>query len=273
MKRAGCSTVMVGLESVNDDTLRLWNKHSSLEKNTEAVKRFSAARIGIHGMFVLGSEMDTLNTVRQTVKFAKRLNLTSAQFFSLTPLPGTPLTKEYNKNGCILSKKWMRYDGQHVMIEPGRMSPAELQRGIIRAHKEFYSLREGIRHLLRPGAHHRFYHFLIRIMGKRLTRKISKSARPHLKALDDLDRWKLEFQDQIAGLLDGLARLAGSISEDMAQRKEQFLALLDQTTDRLRENMISIKEEYHPYCRRLLDSFRSDFLRETEAVLIDNRLR
>jgi radical SAM superfamily enzyme YgiQ (UPF0313 family) len=267
MKRAGCQTVMIGLESVNNETLRLWNKRSSLEKNTEAIRRFNAARIGVHGMFVLGSEMDSLTTVRKTVDFAKRLNIASAQFFSLTPLPGTPLTRKYNEDGCILSKKWMLYDGQHVMIEPGKMSPADLQRGIIQAHKAFYSWREGIRHLFLPGSHQRFFNFLIRIMGKPLTRKICKAAKPHLKALDDLEKWKKEFNSQIAGLREGLRRLAGSISDDMVLRKEKFLALMDQTMDRLRENMISIKQEYHPYCRKLLDSLRSDLLKETEAVL------
>lgn len=266
MKRAGCDTVMIGLESINDRTLELWNKHSSLEKNIKAVEGFHAAKISVHGMFVLGSEEDTHDTVHETVEFAKRLNLASAQFFSLTPLPGTPLTKEYDEKGCILSKQWQLYDGQHVLVEPGRMNAAELQRGVMQAHREFYSWREGIRHLFMPGSQHRFFNFMIRFAGKRLTRQVCRAAKPHLDSLDNLDQWKKNFQAQFEELRKSLAGLAESLSEDVAERKEKLRQYIEQSVERLRENLNVLKEEYHPYCSQLLESLRTRLLRETEAL-------
>ena len=53
MKRANCAMVFIGLESVNEETLKLFNKHSTLEKNRRAIAAFEEAGIRVHGMFVL----------------------------------------------------------------------------------------------------------------------------------------------------------------------------------------------------------------------------
>ena len=43
MKRAGCSKVYVGFESINPESLELYNKRSSREKNEDAIHRFHEA--------------------------------------------------------------------------------------------------------------------------------------------------------------------------------------------------------------------------------------
>ncbi|MHC4943900.1 MAG: radical SAM protein [Planctomycetota bacterium] len=267
MKRAGCHTVMIGLESIDDETLRLWNKRSSLDKNIEAIKGFQDARIDVHGMFVLGSEQETADTVRKTVDFAKKLKITTAQFFSITPLPGTPLTREYEKKGCILNKEWQLYDGQHVLVEPDRMNAAELQKAILDAHKDFYSLKEAFRHLFYPGYQHRFYSAMIRFAGRGLTRRICRAIKPHLKGLEKLEQWKQSFHDQFYGLQSRLASFTESLSGDLSEQKDKLQEMLDQVMDRLRDSLNTLSEEYHPYCRRLLENLRVSFMKEAEAVL------
>ncbi len=42
----------------------------------------------------------------------------------------------------LLTRDWQLYDGHHVVYQPKRMSPYELQREAFRAMKRFYSLRE-----------------------------------------------------------------------------------------------------------------------------------
>lgn len=268
MKRAGCHTVMIGLESVNNETLKLWNKCSSSEKNREAVEAFNRARISVHGMFVLGSEADTEETVKKTILFAKRLNLATAQFFPITPLPGTPLTNEYNEAGHILSKQWHLYDGQHVLVDPGRMNAAELQRGVIKAHREFYTWREGIRHLFLRGAQQRLYRCIIRFAGKRLTRKICRDSKPHLKALDRLEQWKVGIKAQYEGLQNSMTDLAASLTGDLVQRKEKILYAVDDWLDQLREDLQTLKKEYHPHCRQLIERLRTRLLIEADAILV-----
>src|SRR5512136_924522 len=89
MKRAGCHTLYIGFESVNPDSLKAMKKKQTVEEIAEAIKILRRHRINIHGMFVYGFDEDDWETVKRTVKFAKRARLNSTQFLILTPLPGS----------------------------------------------------------------------------------------------------------------------------------------------------------------------------------------
>ena len=89
MRRAGCKTLYIGFESVNPATLEEMHKGQTVEEIVRAVKMLQKHGIGIHGMFVYGFDEDDGRTVRETVKFAKRLHLNTTQFLILTPLPGS----------------------------------------------------------------------------------------------------------------------------------------------------------------------------------------
>ncbi|MGH9759280.1 MAG: B12-binding domain-containing radical SAM protein, partial [Blastocatellia bacterium] len=143
MARAGCSYVFIGLESVNDETLKLYHKHSTLAKNRIAIEEFHKFGIRVHGMFVLGSDADTTETIKDTFEFAKKMNIDSAQFFALTAVPGPPMTARYEKEGKVIaSGRWHLYDAQHAVVRPKKMTPFELQAGTIRASLDFYSYKE-----------------------------------------------------------------------------------------------------------------------------------
>jgi hypothetical protein len=58
----------------------------------------------------------------------------------LTPLPGTALFDRYEKAGRIFDRDWAKYDGKHVVYQPSRMTPEQLQAGFHWANHKFYSL-------------------------------------------------------------------------------------------------------------------------------------
>ena len=45
-----------------------------------------------------------------------------------------------NREGRILTRDWSLYDGEHVVIKPRLMTPEQLDEGMRRARKQFYSL-------------------------------------------------------------------------------------------------------------------------------------
>lgn len=139
MKRSGCHTVYIGFESVNPQTLKAYNKKQSVEDIEECIRILHKNKIRIHGMFVFGSDEDTIHTMRETAVFAKKNNLDSVQFLILTPLPGTHCERDLRKNGRILINDWSLYDAHHVVYQPMRMTTHELQLGMIEATKTFYS--------------------------------------------------------------------------------------------------------------------------------------
>ena len=92
----------------------------------------------------------------------------------LTPCPGSPdwdaLYAKGNKD--ILTDDWSLYDGHHVVHQPRKLSPYELQVGSMRAMRKFYSWGTIARSL---AVHRDVYTAGIQLYGKRLIREWYKA--------------------------------------------------------------------------------------------------
>lgn len=184
MVRSKCHTVYIGLESINPETLKLYNKGQSVEDITNCIKTLHKRKIRIHGMFVFGSDTDTTDTIAETVKFAKKNDLESVQFLILTPLPGTRCYRDLDKEGRIITKDWSLYDAHHVVYEPKLMSYYDLQLETMRATKEFYSVTQIVKRLVRFD----MFNVSLKAYGHNLTKKWIKQNQHFLeytKALTD----------------------------------------------------------------------------------------
>jgi radical SAM superfamily enzyme YgiQ (UPF0313 family) len=146
MKKTKCNFVLVGFESINQESLDSMNKKQSLKDIEEFIKVFNEKDIYIHGAFIFGNEKDTLATFDNILKFCEKNNIYSAQFTTLTPLPGSELYSELEKKNKILTKDWSLYDTTHVVIEPKNMTSKELQKGLMKLWKRFYSFKQGIKY-------------------------------------------------------------------------------------------------------------------------------
>jgi radical SAM superfamily enzyme YgiQ (UPF0313 family) len=149
MAQSGGYYVYVGFESVSPAALEQFNKRQSVEQMVEAIRAFHDRRIHIHGMFIFGSDQDTAETFRETVRFARAHHIESAQFMILIPLPGTPLLTQLEREGRLLSRDWSLYDAHHVVFRPKNMSTLTLQVETLRAFCRFYSLWPLVRRLVR----------------------------------------------------------------------------------------------------------------------------
>jgi radical SAM superfamily enzyme YgiQ (UPF0313 family) len=140
LEESNIGGVCLGIESVNDAALAGANKGQDSKRIEACVRLYRKAGLWIHGMFILGLDGDTRDTIRETVKWAKS-NVHSAQFFAPVPLPGTRLTAEMESDDRVISKEYSLYDGSHVLIEPENLTPSDLQAEIRRAHRSFYAAR------------------------------------------------------------------------------------------------------------------------------------
>lgn len=148
MAKSGCYTVFVGLESINPATLKAYNKGQSVEHIKDCVINFHKYGIRVHGMFVFGSEEDHYQVIRDTVTFSRQLDLDSLQYLILTPVPGTKVFAELEKQNRIICRDWSQYDGHHTVFQPRQFLPHELQQETLRAMKKFYSWPQVFRRLL-----------------------------------------------------------------------------------------------------------------------------
>lgn len=182
MKKAGCHTVYIGFESINPETLKAFNKRQSVDDIEWCIRTLHKKGIRIHGMFIFGADNDTVDTIHETVRFAKKNNLESVQFLMLTPLPGTNLFKEFEREGRIVNRDWALYDAHHVVFEPKNMSYYELQTETMRATKEFYSIPQIIKRAVRFD----LFNVAIKTYGWRLTRTWYEKSESFLKYLNEL---------------------------------------------------------------------------------------
>lgn len=146
LKNAKITALCVGIESINDETLKYLGKPYTAKQIKEAIKTLKEAGFWIHGMMMPGGDGDTPETLRETLEWAYR-NLDSVQWFPPTPLPGSDLYDLLESEGRILTKNWSLYDAQHVVFRPEHFSPYELQRTIHEMYDDFYSVRGTIRRL------------------------------------------------------------------------------------------------------------------------------
>ena len=110
MKKAGCKTIYIGIESGSPRILELINKKIRIDeyrKGIELIKKFG---INVTGSFILGVPTETEEDIDKTIKLALSLPLDGISFFTFTPYPNTPLRNLASKHGKV-SNDWKDYSG------------------------------------------------------------------------------------------------------------------------------------------------------------------
>jgi radical SAM superfamily enzyme YgiQ (UPF0313 family) len=108
MKNAGCYMIEYGAESGNQTVLNSLKKGITLEQTTKAFKLTHEAGIETVAYFMIGSPQETLETVQETVEFAKKLDPDFAQFSITTPYPATELYR-LAVDEQYVSERWDEY--------------------------------------------------------------------------------------------------------------------------------------------------------------------
>ena len=101
MHDAGCIGVAFGIESGNQEVLDSIKKSLTLEQVRQAVKWTKGAGINVIGYFIFGLLGETKASIRQTLDFARELDLDFYGFSLPNPLPCTQLYDSAVEAGLI----------------------------------------------------------------------------------------------------------------------------------------------------------------------------
>ncbi len=144
MKKAGFRFVLFGLESANQSTLDRVNKKLTVEQIREGARLASAAGLDVHVTVMLGYPWETAEDIGRTVRLATELLdrgwAYTLQVTRLIPYPGTPLFRECDEKGLLLTRRWEDYDMRAPVMKT-EVPDEEIRCAIRRIYRAFFHPR------------------------------------------------------------------------------------------------------------------------------------
>jgi len=151
MRKSGCYSLSFGIESGVQKILEGVNKKMRLGLVKKVIEEARKAGISTVGFFIIGLPGETVETARQTIRFAKSLKLTAAQFNIFVPFPGTAIFDEYIRKGYISKLDWRKFSVDYPVFETESLRSDEIRSLRRQAFREFYLrpkvLLENLRHI------------------------------------------------------------------------------------------------------------------------------
>ena len=173
---SGCQGLLMGLETLNPDTLRRMSKSFNMMKGgyDVAFRQFRRYGIRLYITFMLGYDGDSGDAFLRNVRFAKRNRFFMVSFNHVTPFPGTPLYHQLKEEGRLLYDRWwLDPDYRYGMLPfvPTGMTAEEARQGCLKARSDFYSLTSILRRALDFRVNTRgafgWYFFVINFLMRR----------------------------------------------------------------------------------------------------------
>jgi len=101
MKAGGCVAISLGVESGNDEILRLNRKTYTREKALAAARVIQAEGIYLSAFFMIGLPQETRETILDTLATMKALRCDYVCYSIFTPYPGTEIFRLCEQLGLI----------------------------------------------------------------------------------------------------------------------------------------------------------------------------
>lgn len=138
--RSGCRLLSYGIESTSPGSLveidKTWNRP---ERYAEAVATIRAHGIDVSTEMIIGFDHDDHDVFDRTYEFLMENRISVPRVHILTPVPGTPLYEEMERQGRISSNDFGRFSGGQVVFQPRNFEPAELQASYWKLYERLFS--------------------------------------------------------------------------------------------------------------------------------------
>ncbi len=125
MYSAGLRVMNVGVESCSEEVIKnASRKPVDIEHQEEMIRYCDNLGIRVTAFYMFGMPDDTQKTLRDTIRYAKKLNTHVAQFFIFTPFPGT----EYydNMKESIEERDWEKFDCYTPVFKHKNLSKSDI---------------------------------------------------------------------------------------------------------------------------------------------------
>src|ERR1700726_857046 len=115
MREAGCRLLIVGYESGDPQILKNIKKGATVQRARDFARDCHELGLTIHGDFILGLPGETKESIRNTINFAKALDVETIQVSIAHAYPGTEFYDFADENGFIINNGAMVDEGGHQL--------------------------------------------------------------------------------------------------------------------------------------------------------------
>lgn len=151
MKRAGCTHINIGLETISKENLKIVHKeHNKVQKYEAQLKALRDANIEFSINIMFGLDGDTLDVFAKTLEFLQKNRVPISFMFILSPRVGLKIREELQSQGRILHDDWDKYFSTDVVFTPKNMTKEQLEEGFWWAQQQFYSIPSILKRLFLP---------------------------------------------------------------------------------------------------------------------------
>lgn len=155
---SGLCSIAAGLESISAEGQKqsgAWRKlhYTSpdtfdIHKMKANIRTIQSLGIEVKGFFIIGWDEDTPETYRRTLDFCDECNIIPF-IFTLTPMPGSQIYREYLEAGRIFTDRpWDHYGGGYIVYRHPTMSPEEMFDFNAEVMREGYSMKRILKRML-----------------------------------------------------------------------------------------------------------------------------
>lgn len=127
MSEAGCTSVLLGIESLNPASLRETGKRQNrIERYEAGIAALHRHGLHVVGSFIVGFDADRLDAFEHIVNFTDRTNLSLIMLNVLTAYPGTDLFERMRRVGRMADIDPDLLNGIHPTMRYRHISQAEM---------------------------------------------------------------------------------------------------------------------------------------------------
>ncbi|HLG19040.1 MAG TPA: radical SAM protein [Bdellovibrionota bacterium] len=156
--RAGCMSLFVGIESIDQETLNSAHKAFNKVKNYEEnIRKMHRAGINVVGAFIFGFDQDTPESFDRVYEFAMKNHLAMVNTGIMTPFPGTDVYEKAKREGKIFDHDWEHYTGGQLVWRHPTMSKEEIEELYIEFRQRFYAWPSIFKRFWANRAHPLYY--------------------------------------------------------------------------------------------------------------------
>jgi radical SAM superfamily enzyme YgiQ (UPF0313 family) len=137
MARAKCHEISFGIESGSQEQLNFLRKGIRLEHVERDLTWAKAAGLKTNGFFMIGQPRETVDSIKKTIRYAKRIPLDMFQLSFFTPFPGTSVFKTIDKYGEF-DNDYEKMSAFKIVFRPHGLDEKSLKKWYRKAYRSFY---------------------------------------------------------------------------------------------------------------------------------------